>query len=48
MCTTSTECQTILTVVLKVMSGMDPHMINGNPGLVGFGLVGLGLVSPIG
>jgi hypothetical protein len=27
MCTTSTECKTILTVMLTVMSGMDPHMI---------------------
>jgi hypothetical protein len=48
MCTTSTECQTILTVVLKVMSGMDPHMISGNLGLAGLGLVGLGLVSLVG
>jgi hypothetical protein len=35
-CTTSTECKTIITAVLTVMSGMDPHMISGNPG---FGLV---------
>jgi hypothetical protein len=34
-CTTSTECKTVITVVLMVMSGMDPHMISGNPG---FGL----------
>jgi hypothetical protein len=27
MCTTSTKCKTILTVVLTVMSAMDPHMI---------------------
>jgi hypothetical protein len=27
MCTTSTECRTIMTVVLMVMSGMDPHTI---------------------
>jgi hypothetical protein len=45
-CTTSAECKTIITVVLTVMSGMDPHMISGNPGfgwcsLVWFGLVGL-------
>jgi hypothetical protein len=48
-CTTSTECKTVITVVLTVMSGMDPHMISGNPrfGLVWlvwfgwFGLVGL-------
>jgi hypothetical protein len=32
-CTTSTECKTIITVMLKVMSGMDPHMISGNPGM---------------
>jgi hypothetical protein len=37
-CTTSTECKTVITVVLIVMSGMDPHMISGNPE---FGLVGL-------
>jgi hypothetical protein len=27
MCTTSTECKTVLTAVLMFMSGMDPHMI---------------------
>jgi hypothetical protein len=27
MCTTSVECKTILTVMLMVMSGMDPRMI---------------------
>jgi hypothetical protein len=27
-CTTSTECKTIIIVVLTVMSGMDPHMIS--------------------
>jgi hypothetical protein len=32
MCTTSTECKTVITVVLMVMSGMDPHMISGNLG----------------
>jgi hypothetical protein len=37
-CTTSAECKTVITVVLIVMSGMDPQMISGNPG---FGLVGL-------
>jgi hypothetical protein len=37
-CTTSTECKTVITTVLTVMSGMDPHMISGNPE---FGLVGL-------
>jgi hypothetical protein len=29
MCTTSVECKTVITVVLIVMSGMDPHMISG-------------------
>jgi hypothetical protein len=31
-CTTSTECKTVITVVLTVMSGMDPHMISENLG----------------
>jgi hypothetical protein len=30
MCTTSAECKTVITVVLMVMSGMDPHMISWN------------------
>jgi hypothetical protein len=34
MCTTSVEFKTIITVVLTVMSGMDPHMISGNLGWV--------------
>jgi hypothetical protein len=38
MCTTPAECKTVITVVLTVMSGMDPHMISGNSG---FGLVWL-------
>jgi hypothetical protein len=37
-CTTSAECKSVITVVLKVMSGMDPHMISGN---TVFGLVWL-------
>jgi hypothetical protein len=37
MCTTSTECKTVITAMLTVMSGMDPHMISGTR--VGFGLV---------
>jgi hypothetical protein len=41
-CTTSAECKTVITVVLTVMSGMDPHMISGNSG---FGLVWLGCRS---
>jgi hypothetical protein len=42
-CTTSAECKTVITAVLTVMSGMDPHMISGNPefGLSWFSLVGL-------
>jgi hypothetical protein len=32
-CTISTECKTVITVVLTVMSGMDPHMISGNIGM---------------
>jgi hypothetical protein len=30
MCTTSTECKIVITVVLTVMSVMDPHMISWN------------------
>jgi hypothetical protein len=30
MCTTSVECKTVITAVLMVMSGMDPHMISWN------------------
>jgi hypothetical protein len=42
MCTTSAECKTVITVVLTVMSGMDPHMISGTRvGLVESGLVSL-------
>jgi hypothetical protein len=29
-CTTSVECKTVITVVLTVMSSMDPHMISWN------------------
>jgi hypothetical protein len=36
-CTTSAECKTVITAVLTVMSGMDPHMISGT--WDGFGLV---------
>jgi hypothetical protein len=35
MCRTSAECKTVITVMLTVMSGMDPHMISRN---TGFGL----------
>jgi hypothetical protein len=41
MCTTSTERKTVITAMLTIMSGMDPHMINRTH----VGLVGLGLVS---
>jgi hypothetical protein len=37
MCTTSAECKTVITAMLTVMSGMDPHMISGNPGFGWFG-----------
>jgi hypothetical protein len=37
-CIASAECKTVITAVLTVMSGMEPHMISGNPG---FGWVGL-------
>jgi hypothetical protein len=42
-CTTSAECKTVITAMLTVMSGMDPHMISGSLGLVGLvRLVGFG------
>jgi hypothetical protein len=41
MCTTSVECKTIITVMLTVMSGMDPHTIRvtwvGMVGMLGVG-----------
>jgi hypothetical protein len=40
-CTTSVECKTVITVMLTVMNGMDPHMISGNPRFGWFGLVWL-------
>jgi hypothetical protein len=27
MCTTSTDCRIVMTVMLTIMSSMDPHMI---------------------
>jgi hypothetical protein len=33
-CITSAECKTIITIVLAIMRGMDPHMISGNLGWV--------------
>jgi hypothetical protein len=42
MCTISAECKTVITAVLTVMNGMDPHMISGTwVGLVEFGLVSI-------
>jgi hypothetical protein len=32
MCTTLAECQTVMTAVLTVISGMDPHMISESLG----------------
>jgi hypothetical protein len=39
-CTTSAKCKTVITAVLMVMSGMDPHMIRWNLRWVWFGLLG--------
>jgi hypothetical protein len=44
MCATSVECKIVITVVLTVMCGVDPHMISGTQ----VGLVVLGLVSLVG
>jgi hypothetical protein len=44
MCTTFAECKTVITIMLTVMSGMDPHMISETR----VGLVELGLVSLVG
>jgi hypothetical protein len=38
-CITSTECKTIITAMLTVMSGMDPHMLVETLGLVWLGWV---------
>jgi hypothetical protein len=35
-CTTSAECKTVITAMLRVKSSMDPHMISGNLGRVGW------------
>jgi hypothetical protein len=41
-CKTSVECKTVITVMLTVMSGMDPHMISETwDGLLVKSLVGL-------
>jgi hypothetical protein len=42
-CTTFAECKTIITAVLTVMSGMDPHMISGTR----VGLIESSMVSPV-
>jgi hypothetical protein len=42
LCTTSVDCKTVITTMLTVMSGMDPHMISGTRvGLVESGMVSL-------
>jgi hypothetical protein len=41
-CTTSAECKIVITVVLTVMSSMDPHMISWNLRWDWFGLVWFG------
>jgi hypothetical protein len=32
-CATSAECKTIITAMLAVMSGLNPHMISVNTGM---------------
>jgi hypothetical protein len=48
-CTSSAECKTVITVVLTVMSGVDPRMISGNLRWVlvslWFGCVEVGLLG---
>jgi uncharacterized protein (DUF983 family) len=42
MCTTYAECKTVITAMLMVMSGIDPHMISGTQvEMVESGLVSL-------
>jgi hypothetical protein len=41
-CTSFAESKTVITVVLMVMSGMDPHMISWNLRWVWIGLVWFG------
>jgi hypothetical protein len=43
MCTTSAECKTVITAMLTVMSGMDPHMSSGTR----VGLIESSMVSPV-
>jgi hypothetical protein len=35
-CTTSAECKTVIIAMLTVMSSMDPDMISGKLGMVGW------------
>jgi hypothetical protein len=42
-CTTSAEGKTVITAVLTVMSGMDPHMISGTR----VGLIESSMVNPV-
>jgi hypothetical protein len=42
-CTTSAECKTVITVMLTVMRGIDPHMISRTR----VGLVESGMVSTV-
>jgi hypothetical protein len=44
MCTSSVECKTIITVVLTVMSSMDPHMNSATQ----VELVELGMINLVG
>jgi hypothetical protein len=44
MCPASIECKTVITAMVTVMRGMDPHMISGTR----VGLVELGMVSLVG
>jgi hypothetical protein len=37
MCTTSAEYRTVMTIVLAIMSGMDPYMIR----VTWYGMVGI-------
>jgi hypothetical protein len=47
-CTTSAECKIVITVMLTIMSGMDPHMISGTRvGLVESGMVSLLITSTL-
>jgi hypothetical protein len=39
MCTTSAECKTVITTMLMVKSGMDPHMISRDSGWFGNGSI---------